>query len=436
MNTIYKIIAGALLCSIFWSCKKEYDAIGLDMIGNNLLGSDFTDTISINSYSLLGDSVNTTYLSNVILGHLKDPVFGNSKTGIYLKYYLSESSVNFGNNPILDSLVFTMQYSGYYGDTNARLSLEIFELSELLDEATAYYSNNTTPYIPQNLTYHPSFSFTPRPNTTVIIDTIKYVPHLRVRLSDELGQRLINNQSVLASNDAFQQFFKGLYITASTTSSEGCLVYLYPRGSISTITLYYRNETEGQKRYVFNIPSTSTYYSHFDLDHEASTNSDFRRQVLGGEQSLGKKLLYTQAMGGIRTFLEFPHLSKSFQDQKVIINKAELVITNVAPNAGNFIYPPSLSIQMKTENGLSYIPDDEVFMGSTYYGGTYNASDNTYRFRITQYVQRLIHDPNYGQGLYLIVRGGGIRGNRLIFGGTAPDDPDSRIRLDLHYTTY
>ncbi|MEG1556291.1 MAG: hypothetical protein RR356_06155 [Bacteroidales bacterium] len=60
-----------------------------------------------------------------------------------------------------------------------------------------------------------------------------------------------------------------------------------------------------------------------------------------------------------------------------------------------------------------------------------------YRFRITSYIQQLILNKLPNNGIYLVIKGSGVKGNRLIFGGTnASINGTKRLRLELSYTTY
>ena len=71
-----------LTCIFLTSCKDQTSDIGLGLI-DDLLGTDFTDTITLQAYSVLEDTINTTNMSANILGHINDPIFGNSDAGIY-----------------------------------------------------------------------------------------------------------------------------------------------------------------------------------------------------------------------------------------------------------------------------------------------------------------------------------------------------------------
>ena len=236
-----KIIPTALLLFIailVFACKKDTNSLGLNL-QNEYLGNAFMDTTSIVAYSFKEDRLITSRLANsiVIAGDLVDPVFGRTQSSFYLQYALGAASAIFGGSPVLDSVVLILQYSGYYGDTTDILHLEVYELSEALRDTT-YYSDDSHSVYSQNLTYDPNFHFCPKP-TTKMMDSVLKQAHLRVRLSDEFGQNLLNNPSILESNSNLTNFLKGLNIRAFVSSGTGSLLYFNLGGTISSLKLYY-----------------------------------------------------------------------------------------------------------------------------------------------------------------------------------------------------
>jgi hypothetical protein len=82
------------------------------------------------------------------------------------------------------------------------------------------------------------------------------------------------------------------------------------------------------------------------------------------------------------------------------------------------------------------LPDDPYFTNAAYWGGGYDATNKEYRFRITRYIQDIILNDNFEPSIYLVIEGAASNVNRLILGGTKPDDASSRLRLEVYYTEY
>ena len=63
-----------LTCIFLSACKNDTTNIGYDLLGN-LVDTEFTDTITLQAYSVLEDTINTTGKTSHLLGHLSDQVF-------------------------------------------------------------------------------------------------------------------------------------------------------------------------------------------------------------------------------------------------------------------------------------------------------------------------------------------------------------------------
>ena len=437
MKKILTCTLALLTCILLASCKDEHTPIGEDILGN-LVDTEFTDTITLQAYSFLEDTINTTNTSANILGHISDPVFGKSNAGIFTQLSLSGSAVNFGNHPVIDSLILTLQLSGYYGDTNSCVGIRVHQLNESLDSQVQYYQNSTVSYDPTPLNYSLT-GYTIRPSSTVVVDTSVLGAHLRIRLSDQFGQYLLNHQNDL--NYRFQNFLKGLYIEAvSHTGNDGYMLLTNMTSALSGMTLYYHNEDGQQQRYTLSCSENCVRFTHIDHAYSTSGSTDFIQEVLQGQASLGEQVLFIQGGGGVKTRITFPYLENTFAqfNNRVVIHRAELVITNVQPDEKIFTQPNILTLQgiRKSDNAIRFLPDDDYYTSANYFGGTYDASKSEYRFRITKYVQQLIlQQDDWCNAMNLIVRGSAVRPHRLVLDGTSPVSP-SRLRLELTYSIY
>jgi hypothetical protein len=437
MKKILLCIVTALTCAWFSACTNETTPIGLDLIDNQV-GTYFMDTITLEAYSMLEDTINTTQSSADILGHLSDPVFGNSSAGIYAQLSLSGSTVNFGTNPIIDSVVLTLQISGYYGDTNSYVGIRVHKLTSDLSTTDQYYQTSTVDYDPNILNYSLT-GYNLRPKTPIVVDTALINAHLRIRLSQDFGQDLLNRQDEI--NNDFSSFLKGLYIEATShTGNCGYMLITNMNSALTGLTVYYHNDSDNNKRYTFPCSEKCARFTHLDHNYSASTSDLFVREVLQNHKDLGEEILYVQGGGGVKTRITFPYLEKTFAEdnERVIIHRAELVITNVDPSEVYLIQPNLLTLQgiRKSDGAVRFLPDDDYYTNSAYFGGTYDSKKHEYRFRITNYVQDLIlGQEDWCNYINLVVRGSAVRPHRLIFDGTDPESP-TRLRLEIGYSIY
>lgn len=431
----------SLICAIavigLISCKKEIDEIGLDLQDESLLNAEFVE-VPLKAYAIREDSIYTKNLLNNLVGYINDPVFGKTQAGFCSQFILSGNNINFGGNPItIDSVVLTLQCSGYFGDTMSPLRMEVYKLSEKLSE-TSYYSNHTPAITGTNLVYNNTPIY-PQPTTNVYVDSANSAAHLRIRLTNEFGHHLMTECN-LSNNVNFQDDFYGLAVKAEliNPAQTGNLCYVSLTSSLSGISVYYTLDN-AHKKYTFPISSACTRYNFFEHDY-ATASSDLRRQIFNFEQQLGEHNLYLQATGGIKTHVTLPELPSELINHNVVINKAELVITNISEDEATLFNPYNLGLQVvNNDNTLSYTPDDATYTSTDYFGGIYDSDKKEYRFRITKYVQKVVTNTKNNivsdKGLNIVVNGAGVRGNRLIFRGTNSSYTD-RLRLDVYYTTY
>jgi len=96
------------LSVVIFSCHKDPTRIGLELQpSEDQMNVYMSDTTTIIAHSMLYDSVRTDETSVTMLGSYFDPVFGSSTVSLYTQLMLSSTSVNFGDNPVLDSIIFS-----------------------------------------------------------------------------------------------------------------------------------------------------------------------------------------------------------------------------------------------------------------------------------------------------------------------------------------
>ena len=422
------------------ACTKRPNQIGADLQPNQgLIQLHYSDTIDIIAYSVKEDSVRTDHTESNLLGSMKDPIFGTTVAGFYTQVRLSTSTHDFGTNPQLDSLVLQLAYSGYYGDTTAIQTIHVYELLDSLSIDSAYFSNQIKP---TDVTDYANYSFAPKPNKAFVLDEDTLSPLIRVRLSDlspALGNKLLAaTTDDLSSNDAFLDYFDGLYVTADAVSQGGAIMYFNLPVNLSRMTIYYSNDAEDSLRYEFFITSTEARYNRYTHLDYADAESEFKNQVVNGDTLLGRNKFYLQAMSGLKARLRFPGLSDIQQSAngKIIVNEAKMIFTSMSLDTVMYYAPTQLALVRNNNDGTYSILDDQL-EGESYFGGSYRSSYNNYQFRLNRYVQELLSNDSLTDdpGLLLFIQGSSARANRLILNGTDPQvDTLTRLQLQLNYT--
>lgn len=426
-----------LLLFVCISCKEDIGLIGLDVQPEEeFINTDYlvVDSTNILAYSTLHDSLITSNVSVNLIGYLDDPVFGETQAGIYTDFRLSSTAATFGTGIVVDSLVLTLVYSGYYGDTLNAFRLRAYELQENLTKSQNYYSISSLAHDNNNLTEDNNLYVSPRPETKQ--DTAATAYYLRIKLSKTFAEdRFINAPpSVYANDAAFLNYFKGLYLEADAKTGNGCIVSLNMIHTLSALTMYYSNSQATNQKFIFNLNDSSAHFSH--INHFGYTKAAANlQQQLNGNHTSASEILYGQAGAGIKVVLGFPSLKDRFKDKKVVIHRASLVINCIEDASPHYFSPAALAITYTDPaTGVGMLLPD-YYLGSDYLGGIYNQTTKEYRFRITQYIQKLVDGSGDNYPLNILVSPSATRLTRLMMYGTYPRGAyDKRLRLEIYYT--
>lgn len=416
------------------SCYKPAGKIG-DQIqpDQSKLKVFYSDTTTVYAYSVPEDSVRSDELTRNQLGSIFDPVFGTTVASFYTQFSLSALSQSFGTNPQMDSLFLYLYYDGFYGDTTTQLKVGVYEMEEGIDIDELYYSNIDKTVFP---TDYADYYFYPMPNDSIVVAGDTLPPMLRINLSANpaLGEKLLQAPTdSLATNEAFQNYFKGLYVTVEPVNSNGAILYFNLLQSFSRLIIHFKNDEADSLYYNFLINSASARVNKYE--HDLNTgDAAFKQQVVNGDSTLGAQKYYIQGIGGVKSIIRFPNIYEWSKLENVAVNEAKLILGGAEETPYNG-EPTQIIVVQITEDGSYKILDDNL-VSADYFGGKYKSSVNEYQFRITQYIQELISnpdEPNYG--LYLFVYGSSVNPQRFIFTGNDPvSDTISKIRLEMVYT--
>jgi hypothetical protein len=438
------IVAVALF---FGSCDKA-SVVGLDVQPeDDLLNVERIDSTTIYARTVKSDSLRTdeTVITtgDALLGKYVDPLFGTAAAGIYTQLRLPTTNPAFGTHPTVDSVFLCMVYSygTFYGDTLTQQRVNVYQLTTELKAEEDFYSNSTLAKTYLDLANN--YAFYPHPKDSVYgsTTTTREKPQLRIPLNTVFAQAILNNQgtSILANNTNFQSFVKGLYVTTENTilaGDQGAIMHFKMNDSKSRMVIYYHNDTGTYtKKYEFSLTS-SPRFNHFKHDYSSSVNDSLAAQM-GATPAQANTVVFAQAMAGLKTKITFPHLRNINDLGRVAVNKAELVVkvdTTVSPYSDikKYATPPTLVLFQINDNGTSGVISPDYFEGTNYFGGSYNASTQTYTFNISRYIQQVLSGQKNNNGIYLLVSNGAVQANRLVLGGG--NSSNFKMKLNITYT--
>jgi hypothetical protein len=419
-----KYISTFCLCAtlLIFSCTDP-NLIGLEVQppsdGITVTLSSVKNNLKLSTIS--EDSLRSDETSTLLLGHqVTDFVFGNSWAAFATQFQLPFSNVDIGNSDSLfvDSVVLALSYAGIYGENNQLFNVTVNEISEPIFKDSVYYSNHIVGYSNQlaSLNY-----VTFNTEDSVIVGGEMNAPHLRLKLDDNFGERILDESGTtnLEDNAQFVEFFKGLVLSAADGTNNplgGSIVYFSPSAANTKLTIYYHST---------NVDSLSLDFS---LSGDAARVNLFNEKDMSQllQQTDTSTNTYIQSMAGYKTVIEIQHLDtlKTFFKNKAI-NRVNLSFELDGTDTVDFSPHGRMYLVRVDDEGKDYFLTDYIVEGEEHFGG--KVENGKYTFNITRYFLQLLNNEDYTNKLYLVAAGGAVNANRTIM-------PKDKISFNIIYT--
>ena len=383
LKSIFRITTLIIIVSLFSACKKNWNDLGSQLIDQGDLIIISFDTLEIKTSIHTEDSLSSLNTATSYLGSIYETDFGLSNAAIYSEFRIPSSEVVFGEDAVADSMILSLKINSYYGDTSSTLNINVHEMLEQIstsetdslgEESTITFYSNQDFEIDNISLATLAYTADPTSNTTISI-----------ALTNDLAQSFLDASSEdFVDNTAFQEFFKGLYITCEQIGEGGVLYELDLLNELSKISLHYHNSVSDSLTYDFQINSNADKMTRWSHDY-SSTNIE----ALLEEESID--IGYIQGGAGLRTYLTLPSLA-SLKDSNYVIHKAELSIPYFfSENDSLFSIPNKLGLAaVNSEGKLELLTEDQNVQGASYFDGNANELNQTYTFNIARYIHKVI----------------------------------------------
>ncbi|MCB0457704.1 MAG: DUF4270 domain-containing protein [Flavobacteriaceae bacterium] len=257
------------------SCEEDFSNLDTGIIDENFTRPDTTFSVVaysrfLKEYQMEQIGVQTNGLSSYKLGVYVDPVYGKTTTNFLGQLALNTPNPTFPVDSLVPILEKVTLYIPYYSDAtqgsngvttytldsiygNTPIDISIYESNYFLrdidpesnfEEPQKYYSNQGALF-ESNLgaLITTEVGFTPSKNEIEFIlqglDTLSFAPGLFVELPVEYFQQKIidrEGEEVLLNNNNFKNYFRGLYLKAS--SGEDGNMFLFNTDD-AKVSLYY-----------------------------------------------------------------------------------------------------------------------------------------------------------------------------------------------------
>ena len=405
-----KILILFFLIIILLSACDESSELGLEVQPNSdkieIFNNFLTQTGQLPSFDLTTepvDSLRSDEPSSLLLGSIDDPIFGENISTFLTQISLSQSNIDLGNNPIVDSVVLSYSYSGYYGDLTSINNIQVNYSDEKIYKDSIYYSNKDfSNFFTGSQDLLIDFTISPDSSSS---------PLLSMKLDNGIGQQILDlGNSNLADNQTFQENFGSFWISEMSLNSNG-VVYLNASGSNSSFTVYYQND------------DNDSLQLNFVLDGESARVNLFNEKPLSN-LLVNESRSYIQSMAGFQTKIELQNINHI---DSILSNKAINQVTLSFNVIEDGIYSPhqNLSLVRVDSLGNNIFLKDLTVEGAAHFGG--ELDNNNYEFNITRFFSNYLINDTYTNELYLLASGGVINANRTII-------DDNSIAITILYS--
>lgn len=408
------------------SCKKKDTMVGKGAYDQNeLLSSLGADTFQLKTYTIEEDSVNSKNQLHALLGAYNDPKFGIVNAGFYTQFSLDNPGPTNFTNAVIDSVVLSLQFAGYYGSATPQ-TFEVFEITEDLnaDKEHIYYTFDAVNINNSDLVVPGEGTITPAPTTRAVVGGDTLAAQLRIPLTAAFGQQLMAGAANgdYATQDLFRTFFKGLHVRVSNptpSNGSGGVFYFNLGGINSKLTIYYKVDGVS-KSFAYFMNGTNVDFNHLDFNRTGKPID-----AVINNPAVGMKEYYAQAFTS-RAVVEIPGLSNIPKNS--IIHKAQLVLP-ITHYTNSLLYP-SVQINMGTRITAT---NDTIY--SLKNNIVYDDSRKAYVIDVRDYIQQVVSEQIANRGLFFRPTFFNSTVERIIFNGNETVNK-KKPNLVVTYTTY
>jgi hypothetical protein len=363
------------------------------------LGVFFKDNFNIRASTVLADSVITSGSTYLLAGKASDLQTGTvTATSYFQPDYLNPAEPpTFEAGATVDSLVIELPYDYVYGDSTVEQRLTVHLLERPIAQRIQY-SFDELPYSAQVVG---SVVFKPTPRAARRVVKIHLLPSVASMLVSLSGKSL----------QEYQAAFNGFALVADGDPNGAVITY---RASNlqqlnSNIRIYYK-EGVTEKNYAYPISSgtpVQPYLFNRIAGNRAGTVLESirtRSDVLQASAQNGEAV-YVQGGTGLMAKLEITNLGELMQAGNVAINRAELIVPQLAVNklpAANqlILYNSDAQGNLLRDPERTY----PVMVSGTDFVNLFplvTVQNNSYVFNITATIGQLLREKRTNKTLYL-----------------------------------
>jgi hypothetical protein len=365
------------------ACSDEMGVVGPTIQPEDDKLIVYSDTFELKASTVLLDSIyaKSTY---GLLGEFYDPMFGNLKSDYICQFYSAEG-FRFAHTPIdgeIDSVDLNIYYDrgGWIGDSLSPMQMKVFPIIKQLERN--FYTNadpkeyadmqnpiGQQAYTPRNL--HISDSIWNLSSS----DDNYYYPRIKVSLPKTLGQKFydetITHPSTFDSQQSFNEFFPGLYVT-NTFGSGNILIV-----TNTVLSIHYRYLTASSSGAIDSIVNTNEV---FTVTPEVIQLNNFRNTDISHLLEPNDSYTYLKTPAGIFTRLTIPAKEILSRIKGRRVNNFYVSLKAMPQEDWQYaLTPPDYLLLLPEDSLVNFFREDRLYNAVTSYASS-QYSSLTYDF--------------------------------------------------------
>lgn len=376
------ILGLGLGVSILSGCNDELSQVGSSIQPGDDKPYIYADTFQIQASTILMDSVyaRTTYGS---LGEMYDPLYGNLQSDFMFQFYCPED-FRFAKDPAngkIDSVEFVMTYSSWVGDSLTPMRAQVYQVTQPLIR-DFYTDFDPKRYCDMQISlgqktytaFDKSIPDSVR-NATDLNGTKLFTPNVTMRFPDNVGQRFydetVNNPASFKTQDAFNKFFPGVYVT--TTFGSGNILSL----NNSAMYIYYRYKDKGTS----GQDTLKQTRVAFTATNEVIQLNRVKNNIDISQLPDTSNYMYMKTPAGVCTQLVIPAEKIAGVIDGRIINSIPFSMKALPKEEWDYALSAPKNILLIVKDSVkTFFPQNKLFDNKTSFMGTYASSSRTYSF--------------------------------------------------------
>lgn len=386
----------AIIIILMVSCEEDPSKIGRKILpGSDFVNIKSTDTVTVKSYTMFSDSIESDNPSTSYLGQFYDPYFG-TVTAQFVSQLRLGSDWDF-DKYVIDSIKLFLEFSNVTGNVDKPQYLSFSRIAKQIYTDEVYYSNEDVPLTGFKI-------------ENILLPDLKAdtINNIEIDIPLVFGDTITSDTSMLfhhSTKPDFRSYFKGLLFEITSPDEQPVFASLSidPPGTYETYMNYFiiflHDDANSPRQYYLILDAISRNAAFNIFKHDYS-NAEPDKKIQHINDGYPDTLTFLQKMDGLYTKLSIPGLSDIKNDpamKNISVNKARIIIPI---HYDNILYKPSklpslILLRFLTSSGKRYIVPDYYPTSSsisTFFDGTPDTINHVYNINIATWMQKYIEN--------------------------------------------